>query len=51
MFGSEKLNAQLLRLEQFGILQYKEDQWQIDIVAYPAVRDFLSSRDFLMDAF
>jgi len=51
MFSSEKLNAQLLRLEQFGILQYKEDQWQIDIVAYPAVRDFLSNRDFLMDAF
>jgi len=51
MFSYEKLNAQLLRLEQFGILQYKDDQWQIDIVAYPAVRDFLSSRDFLIDAF
>jgi len=51
MISSEKLNAQLLRLEQFGILQYIESQWQINVVAYPAVRDFLGSRDFLLDAF
>ena len=51
MISSEKLNAQLLRLEQFGILKYTEGKWKINVVAYPAVRDFLSSRNFLLDAF
>ena len=49
--SSEELNVKLLQLEQYGILQNIENQWKIDIHAYLAVRDFLSSRDFLLDGF
>jgi len=51
MVPAEELNLQLLQLKQYGILNYNEDQWQINIEAYLAVRDFLNNRDFLLDIF
>jgi hypothetical protein len=51
MVPSDDLNLQLLQLEQYGILRCNESQWQINIDAYLAVRDFLSGRDFRLDVF
>lgn len=51
MVPTDDLNLQLLQLEQYGILHCREGRWQINIDAYLAVRDFLNSRDFWLDAF
>ncbi len=51
MLPAEELNLHLLQLKQYGILNYNENQWEINIEAYLAVRDFLNNRAFLLDIF
>ncbi|MFA5563168.1 MAG: hypothetical protein WDA32_03145 [Candidatus Caldatribacteriota bacterium] len=51
MLPAEELNLQLFQLKQYGILNYNEDQWGINVEAYLAVRDFLNNRAFLLDIF
>jgi len=51
MLPAEEINLQLLQLKQYGILKFNEGQWETDIDAYLAVRNFLNNRDFLMDIF
>jgi hypothetical protein len=51
MIPAEELNLQLLQLKQYGILNYNENQWKINIEAYLTVRNFLNERDFLLDIF
>ncbi len=47
----DELNVQLLRLEQFGVVEWEKQHWRLSVYAYLAVRDFLDGRDYLLDDF
>lgn len=47
----DQLNIQLLRLAQFGIIERNKEHWRLSVYGYLAVREFLSSRDYLLDGF
>ncbi|WP_116472597.1 hypothetical protein [Zobellella maritima] len=47
----DQLNVQLLRLEQFGIIERERECWRLSVYGYLAVRDFLGGRDYLLDDF
>ncbi|MDP5291123.1 hypothetical protein Q9290_02265 [Oceanimonas sp. CHS3-5] len=51
MLGPERLAASLQRLEYCGQVVWQGTRWQLSPAAYPAVREFLASRDHCLDDF
>ncbi len=51
VMAPDQLNVQLLRLEQFCIVEREQEHWRLSVYGYPAVRDFLGGRDYLLDDF
>ncbi|MFP2767994.1 hypothetical protein [Oceanisphaera sp. KMM 10153] len=51
VMAPDQLNVQLLRLEQFRIVERNKEHWRLDVYGYLAVRDFLGSRGYLLDDF
>ncbi|WP_417614522.1 hypothetical protein [Oceanisphaera sp.] len=49
--AADELNVQLLRLEQFGILEREGEFWRLNVLGYLLARDFLAGRDYLLDGF
>lgn len=49
--AAAQLDVQLLQLQQARLISYNEEQWQVTVYGYLAVRDFLKSRGFYVDAF
>ena len=47
----DELNVQLLRLEQFGIVERDGEFWRLSAHGYLTTRDFLAGRDYLLDDF
>ncbi|MFD1009584.1 MULTISPECIES: hypothetical protein [Oceanisphaera] len=47
----DELNVQLLRLEQFGVVEREGEFWRLNVLGYLITRDFLASRDYLLDDF
>ena len=47
----DELNVQLLRLEQFGIVERNQQDWQLSVQGYLTTRAFLAGRDYLLDDF
>ena len=46
-----RITAQLLRMQALGLLLRDDPFWLVAPLAYPAVREFLHARGFLIDAF
>lgn len=50
--GSDGLKLQLLSLQSRGIIDCESSrQWQVTVLAYTRVREFLGGRDYLLDDF
>lgn len=47
----DELNVQLLRLEQFGIVERDHECWRLSAHGYLTTRTFLAGRDYLLDDF
>ncbi|WP_031432326.1 hypothetical protein [Methylomarinum vadi] len=46
-----RIMSLLLRLKDMGIVALRHDYWQITPLGYISVRDYLRSRDYMLDAF
>ena len=51
VMAPDELNVQLLRLEQFCVVERNKAHWRLSVYGYLAVRDFLGGRDYLLDDF
>ena len=51
MIAADQLDVQLLQLQQAKLISYDDEVWRITVYGYLAVRDFLRSRGFFVDAF
>ncbi|WP_417686233.1 hypothetical protein [Pseudidiomarina gelatinasegens] len=51
MLAADQLDVQLLQLQQAKLISYDDEVWRITVYGYLAVRDFLRSRGFFVDAF
>ncbi|GAB3295659.1 hypothetical protein [Pseudidiomarina andamanensis] len=49
--AADQLDVQLLQLQQARLIHYDDNQWHVTVYGYLAVRDFLKSRGFYVDAF
>lgn len=49
--AAEQLDVQLLQLQQARLIECKSEHWRITVYGYLAVRDFLKSRGYFVDAF
>lgn len=49
--AADQLDVQLLQLQQARLVECKDEQWQVTVYGYLAVRDFLKSRGYFVDAF
>ncbi|WP_404409451.1 hypothetical protein LG272_02575 [Pseudidiomarina marina] len=48
---ADQLDVQLLQLQQAKLISYEDNEWYVTVYGYLAVRDFLRSRGFFVDAF
>ncbi|WP_298718781.1 hypothetical protein [uncultured Oceanisphaera sp.] len=51
IMAPDQLNIQLFRLAKLGIVERNKEYWRLSVHGYLAVRDFLGSRDYLLDGF
>lgn len=49
--AADQLDVQLLQLQQARLVQFTDERWHVTVYGYLAVRDFLKSRGFYVDAF